>query len=75
LNAERCLDGPSQERPVEGTRRVSAGRKTIIVLMELVALERIGQEIGEVVEKIERAVDEVEIGLPRAIRICLRRPR
>ena len=43
----------------------------IVVLVELISQVGIGQEIGEIAEQIEGALDHVGVGFPRAHIIAL----
>ena len=51
---------------VERARRAAADQHAVVVLMELVAELRVGEEIGEVVVEIERALDHIGVAAPRA---------
>ena len=66
LNAESCLHGQTGDCPLYCLRSIRARKEAVIVLMELVALGRVRQKIGEVVEEIELAFDGVDIRLPRS---------
>ena len=50
---------------VERARGVGAGHHAVVMLVELVAEHGIVKEIGEVVEEIELALDDIGIGPPR----------
>ena len=66
LDAEGGLHQPAGERPVEGSRRIRTHHHAIVVLMKLVTLGRVGQKVGEVIEQIEFAFDNIGVRLPRS---------
>src|ERR1019366_10513397 len=63
LNADLGLHRQTGELAFEGVRGVDAAEDAIVVLVELIAIDGIGEEVGEIVPQIERTLDDVEISL------------
>ena len=75
LHAEHGFARPSQQRALDGARDATAAVSAIVVLVELVAIGRIGQEPGEIVVKIEPVFHHIAVGLPLSAVVGLRQPR
>src|SRR5262249_17488512 len=64
LDAERGLDRDVSNSPLNGSRDACPRDNAPVMLVELVALKWIIEEVGEVVEQVERALDDVCVRLP-----------
>ena len=72
LHAEHGFSRPAEQRALDGARDTAAAISAIVVLMELVAVDRIGQEPGEVVVEVEPVFHHIAIGLPLPAVVGLR---
>ena len=72
LHAEHGFARPPQQRALDGARDAAAAVGAIVVLMELVAVDRIGQEPGVIVVEVEPVFHHIAIGLPLSAVIGLR---
>ena len=75
LHAEHGFSRPAEQRALDGARDAAAAVSAIVVLMELVAVDRIGQEPGEIVVEVEPVFHHIAIGLPLSAVVGLREPR
>ncbi len=78
LHAEHGLGRPAEQRAVDGARGAGAAVDAIIVLMKLVAVvavARIVEVPGEIVEQVQLVFDHIGVGLPRSAVVGLRHPR
>ena len=65
--ADRVLHVEATELAVGGVAGVPAFNDAVVVLVELIAVDRIGQEKGEVVVEVHAACDRVEAHLDLAV--------
>jgi hypothetical protein len=74
LHTNHRLGRQAAERPRERARGPSSAIDSIVVLMELVAVDRIVCVPGVVVPQVHRVLDQIGVGLPRAVVRRLRHP-
>ena len=74
LQAEHCLARQVEQGPIEGARRTAATVKAIVVLMELIAVDRISGVPAEVAEQVQGVFDNVSIRFPQSYIIGLGQP-
>ena len=75
LQPEHRFGRQRAERPVDRARALAAARDAIVGLMELIAEDRVGGEVGEVVKEIELAFDQHRHCIPHAVIVGLRQSR